>query len=332
LNVVGLGNDAAAGSPLPVERGALALTTEWQRFVVPVPSPSKLVAENGLFHFAEGAAATGSYAIWLDDIEYVKTDNLGVPAPAIATETRDITVGSTFSVPGTAVTYTIDAAPVTITVGPAWFDYVSIDEAVASVTAGVVTGEAAGTTDISAELDGVMAAGKLTVNVSEVTVPTLAATTPVNLPADVISLFSDAFTNVPVDTWSAGWDVADIADVQIAGNATKLYTNLSYAGVELTTAPLDATDMTHLHVDVWLPIATVFRVKLVDFGADGAYAGGDDSEFEVAMNGLTTKTWQPLEFALADFTGLTGRAHIAQMIITSGAAATVYFDNMYFHK
>lgn len=38
--------------------------------------------------------------------------------------------------------------------------------------------------------------------------PTLTAA-----PGDVISLFSNAYTNVPVDTWSAGWDQAEVADV-----------------------------------------------------------------------------------------------------------------------
>lgn len=331
LNVVGLGNDAAAGSPLPVERTNLALTTDWQHFVVPVPWPSKLTAENGLFHFAEGAE-TATYSIWLDDIEYVVADNLGTPAPSIPTETRSITIGDTFPIAGASVLYTIDAVPLTVTVGAAWFDYLSLDEGVASVTAGVVTAEGVGSTTVTADLDGVMAGGTLTINVAEVTVPEVAAPTPVNLPADVISLFSDAFTNVPVDTWSAVWDVADLADLTVAGNATKVYTGLSYAGVEFTTTVVDATAMTHFHVDVWMPTATVFKVKLVDFGANGAYAGGDDSEFEVARTGLTTKAWQSLEIPLADFTGLAARAHLAQMIIASEPGATVYFDNVYFHK
>ncbi len=330
LNAVGLGNDGAPGSRLTVERNALELTTEWQRFVVPVPSPSKLMAENGLFHFAEADSA--AYTIWLDDIEYTTVSDLGVATAAIATEARNITIGSTFPVPGTSVSYVVNALPLTLSVGPSWFDYISLDEAVASVENGVVSGDGAGSTEITAELDGALANGKITVNVSEASIPTLAAPTPLNAPVDVISLFSNAFTNVQVDTWSAVWDVADVANLTVAGNDTKVYTNLTYAGVEFAAFPVDATTMTHLHADVWMPAATVFRIKLVDFGANGVYGGGDDTEAEVEKNGLTTKTWQSLEFALSDFTGLASRAHLAQMIVTSSAAATVYFDNIYFHK
>jgi hypothetical protein len=98
---------------------------------------------------------------------------------------------------------------------------------------------------------------------------------------------------------------------------------------------IDATAMTNLHFDVWMPQATSFTVKLVDFGADGAYGGtaaNADTEATVSKTSLTTKAWQSLVFALSDFTALGARAHLAQMIITSDAGATVYVDNVYFWK
>ena len=102
--------------------------------------------------------------------------------------------------------------------------------------------------------------------------------------ADVISLFSDAYPNLPVDTWSATWDQADVADVQIAGNAAKKYTNLAFAGIEFTSQPVNASAMTHLHIDLWTQDDAQFKVKLVDFGANGAFGGGDDSEHEITLS------------------------------------------------
>jgi hypothetical protein len=64
-----------------------------------------------------------------------------------------------------------------------------------------------------------------------------------------------------------------------------------------------------------MPAATTLQIKLVDFCADGAYAGGDNTEFEVAKTNLTTKTWQSLEFALSDFNGLAARAHLANDLL-----------------
>ena len=51
--------------------------------------------------------------------------------------------------------------------------------------------------------------------------PTTAAPTPTAAAADVISMFSNAYTNVGVDTWRTGWSAATLTDIQIAGNDTK---------------------------------------------------------------------------------------------------------------
>jgi hypothetical protein len=39
---------------------------------------------------------------------------------------------------------------------------------------------------------------------------------------------------------------------------------------------INATNMEKFHIDIWTPDANVFKVKLVDFGPNGAYGGGDD--------------------------------------------------------
>jgi hypothetical protein len=120
----------------------------------------------------------------------------------------------------------------------------------------------------------------------------------------------------------------------------KLYTSLSYAGIEFTSQTVDATAMTHFHMDIWIPGGTIFKVKLVDFGADGVYSppatGGDDKESELSFTPTSTPplavgTWVGLEVPLADFTTLTTRAHLAQIVI-SGNSGSVYVDNIYFHR
>jgi hypothetical protein len=330
LNTCGLGDDAAGGFSLRAELGAAALTTEWTKIVIPIPSAAQLSAENGMFHFAE--ADSEAYTIWLDDIRYETLGTISAPAPLLASVEHELSVGSTYAVTGTTVTYSVDGSERTLDVAPGYFDYDSSDENVATVDGeGVVTGVAEGTTAITAELVGVAATGSVTIDVYQPTSPEQAAPTPTRDEIDVISLFSNAYTNVTVDTWSASWDVADVADSVIETNDLKAYTNLSYAGVEFIANQIDATAMTHVHFDVWLPSATVFKVKLVDFGANAAYGGGDDTDFELTKDALTPQTWQSLDFALADFTGLASREHLAQMVIASSAGATVYFDNVYFY-
>jgi len=166
--------------------------------------------------------------------------------------------------------------------------------------------------------------------------PTVAAPTP-TVPADkVISLFSNAYTNVTVDTWSAGWDNASVTDLQIAGNDTKLYQGLGFAGIEFTSQTINATAMTNFHLDIWTPVAIAgkeFKIKLVDFGADGVWGGGDDVEHELTIteSDLSSQSWKGLDIPLANFTGLITRGHLAQLII-SGTLPTFYVDNIYFHN
>lgn len=168
--------------------------------------------------------------------------------------------------------------------------------------------------------------------------PSVPAPTPTYAANNVISLFSNAYTNVPVDTWSATWDMADVADVQIEGNDTKRYTSLTYAGIEFTSQTIDASGMSHFHMDLWTADPTalpaVFKIKLVDFGANGVWSGGDDVEHELTFDASTTPalvsgSWISFDIPLADFTNLTTFSHLAQLII-SGTPNTVYIDNVLF--
>lgn len=175
---------------------------------------------------------------------------------------------------------------------------------------------------------------------TQITGPSVPAPTPTYPAANVISLFSNAYTNVPVDTWSAAWDMADVANVQINGNDTKLYTNLTYAGIEFTSNPINATGMTHFRMDIWTHDATalpaVFKIKLVDFGANGVWSGGDDVEHELTFDAATnpplvSDAWITFDIPLTAFTGLTTTGHLAQLII-SGTPNTVYVDNVLFRS
>ena len=165
--------------------------------------------------------------------------------------------------------------------------------------------------------------------------PQVAAPTPTRAAADVISLFSDAYDDVPVETWRTDWSMAGFADVEVAGNPTKKYTDLSFVGVETIDNQLDLTDMTHVHVDVWSDDYTLFGIKLVDAGADGAITGdGDDSEHEVTFANPARGEWVSLDIPLADFTGLSAKQNLAQYLFVAqpSGAATVWVDNVYFWR
>jgi hypothetical protein len=158
------------------------------------------------------------------------------------------------------------------------------------------------------------------------------APTPKRAANTVISLFSNTYVNRPIDTWSAVWDKADVTNTLIANNDTKRYSKLNYAGIEFTQNLINATTATHLHLDIWTPNSTIFKIKLVDFGDNALYQGtiNDDSEDELSFTPELGK-WVSYDIPLSDFKDLKARAHLAQMILV-GSNSQVYMDNVYFYN
>lgn len=159
------------------------------------------------------------------------------------------------------------------------------------------------------------------------------APTPKKLPESVISLFSNAYTNVPVDMWITEWSQAELEETDIEGNDIKKYSSLNFVGVITESNQIDATNMTHFRTDIFSLDAETFRVKLVDFGPDGAWQGGDDVEHEVVFENIPQGEWVTLDIPLEDFTGLTTRANISQLIYSAapGGETTVLVDNVFFY-
>jgi hypothetical protein len=167
-----------------------------------------------------------------------------------------------------------------------------------------------------------------TTNASSINIT--AAPTPTRAAATVISLFSNAYTNRIIDTWSTSWDQADVTNTFIENNETKRYSKLHFAGIEFAKNPINATAATHFHIDIWTPNATTFKVKLVDFGDNAIYQGttNDDSEAEVSFAPELGK-WVSYDIALSDMKALKSRAHLAQLILV-GTNSQVFVDNVYF--
>lgn len=338
LDVAGIGNDNTGASLFTAETRNLALTTSWRQYVIPIPLPQALDSERGLFYFAEGGEA---YTIWMDDIRFETVSGLGAPRPAIATQTLAVEVGSTATVTGTEVAWTVGGEEVVVTAAPSYFTFVSSDPGVATVSEmGEIEVVGEGMATITASLGNVEASGAVTVNT--VDGPAGAAPTPTRDAADVVSLFSNAYENVTVDRWTTDWDMTNLDEIQIDGSDVKRYSNLVFAGIEATSQPIDVSEMTHFHMHVWTPdntdVPNRLGIKLVDFGADGEFGGDDDVEHELFFDSgtnpaLDSGTWVSLEIPLADFQGLVTRENLAQLIISGVEGVnTVYVDNLYFFR
>ncbi len=163
--------------------------------------------------------------------------------------------------------------------------------------------------------------------------PTVGATAPTKPASDVISLFSNAYTNVAIDTWRTGWSAATLTDVKIGSDDIKKYSALDFVGIEMIASQINISAMDLFELDVWSPNSTTFRFKLVDAGADGKIGGGDDKEHELTIT-PTLNGWNHVSVPIANFTGLTTKSNIAQLIFSSAPAGTsiVYLDNIMFSK
>ncbi len=342
IDVVGFGNDLAELKYVTTLLG-VKVNTNWQKYIIPIPEPSKLTAERGMFYYSEGNEDGSGYTFWIDEVKFENLGTIAHPRPAILEEqdqSATAETGEQLTIGGTFVKFNMPSGTdQRVEVAPSYFTFSSSDSTVARVSElGVVSVVDTGSAIISAKLGSVNAKGSLTLgSAGALDGPAAAAPVPTVSADSVISLFSNAYTNVTVDTWNPFWEfsTAEVTDIQIAGDDVKLYKKLNFVGIEFTSQTIDATNMTHFHLDLWTPDpveSAEFEAKLVDFGADGVFGGDNDAEIAVKVTSptLVSETWIGVDISLS---GLPNRAHVAQLILVGNEFLNnVYVDNLYFYN
>lgn len=344
IDLVGFGNDLGEAK-YQVSLPNVAVNTNWKKYIIPIPDASKLTQERGMFFYSEGPENGLGYTFWIDELKFEKLGTLAHPRPAILQGQNQVIsaeTGQKLTIGGLVETFNLPTGiDQTVNVAPAYFAFSSSAPSVATVSGeGAVSVVDAGTAVITATVGGLNAAGSMTILSSGQAVgPQTPAPTPTVSPDSVISLFSNAYTNVPVDTWNTRWQfsTAEDFDVQIAGDDVKRYRNLNFVGIEFSSQTINANAMTHFHLDIWTPDPTAppaaFKVLLVDFGANGVFGGDDDASHELSFSSpiLASEQWISLDIPLSSFTGLVTRGHLAQLVL-SGDLPNVYVDNVYFYN
>jgi hypothetical protein len=153
----------------------------------------------------------------------------------------------------------------------------------------------------------------------------------------VISLFSDVYNDVHIDTFNPYWGgtTTKLDEYVIAGDNMLLYSDLNYVAVVFTSQKIDASAMSHLHMDVYAPEGTNFYVKVVAF--DSADDQQANHEPELEFDAETTPAfvageWSSLEIPLEDFQLAVTWEFIGMIIIKSDDARLVLVDNIYWHN
>jgi hypothetical protein len=166
-------------------------------------------------------------------------------------------------------------------------------------------------------------------NVPEPGPSAAAPTPPARNAADVISLYSDAYTDV-ASNFDAGWcGPNSVSEISVAGNATTAYLGNVCQGIVLN-AGVDASAFTNLHVDIYIEAGTdltssVFNLKFVN------QPGGNALEMNLnvaSSPALIEGQWLSVDLTV-DLTNFTG---FKEFGVTSNLNNKVWYDNLYAYK
>lgn len=342
VGTVGFGTDFI-DNKYAVSVNNLPLSTKWKKYIIPIPDPSKLVQERGMFIFSAGTESTNGvgFTFWLDEIRFEKLGTIGQPRPAIMSgqdQTAQANVDTSIPVVGLSETFNLpNGQDITIVATPFYFDFETSNPFVASVNdRGIVTIEGLGEIDpntnqrdnmatITASLGGIPAAGSLTMEA-------------VNI--NVISIFSDVFANVPVDNYNGFYldGFQTTLGGAVEGEGIIDYTLLNFVAIEFYgregsgVQPIDATEMTHMHIDIRaneiVDAADSFKIELYNNFTLGNQVMGS---FTIPGTDLLSNDWAQFDIPLSSFDGLSAKEALGAIIFVSDGIANVSLDNIYFY-
>jgi hypothetical protein len=327
-----------------VQRRDIPLSTDWRQVIIPIPDPSKLTQEKGMFLFSTGTQSTDGegFTVWIDEIRFEKLGTVAQPRPRIfggQDQNAQANIGTTVPIGGLSQTFNTTQGDITVTTTPAYYDFFTTNPFVAQVDEnGVIevvgpgelnpdTGEIENTATITATLGGVDAQGSITIE---------------SVDLDIISIFSDFFANVPVDNYNGFYEPFQETEggaVLEGSNNIITYTDLNFVAIEFYgrdgsgVQPVDATDMTFLHIDVRaneaVEAADYLNISLHNNFTQPSEVSGT---FQISGSQLTPGEFVPFDIPLSSFNGLSARDALGMMLFVSdGTIANLSLDNIFFY-
>ena len=346
INEIGFGINGDTNNKFQVTLQNLPLTTQWKKYVIAIPDASRLIEEKGMFWYAEGAANAaeeGGYTFWIDELKFEKLGTIAQPRPSILGGldiTQQTFTDSNIVLDGLTQTFNLGSGSnQTVSIAPSYFTFTSSDVGVAQVSElGVVSVVGTGSATITASIAGVAAAGSLTVESSG---SLATAPVPTRPSADVISIFSNAYTDVPIDFFNANWagSTTQTTDVQSNGDDIKHYTTNNFVGIGFENPVIDASSMTHLHLDIYTDdiISGNFTIQIRDRGSNGqidsdfnGFPTVDDADLRFDVSSLPPGQWTSVDIPLTG--NLASQKNNLALLVFVGGVPNFYLDNVYFYR
>ncbi len=152
--------------------------------------------------------------------------------------------------------------------------------------------------------------------------PTTAAPTPpARAAGDVISIFSNAYTNITGVDYNPNWGQGTVTTtIDVAGNATLKYAGLNYQGTDFAGNAQNVSAMNFLHLDYWTANSTALNVFIISPGP---------VEKAKALTVPTNGNWTSIDIPVADFSPVALNNLIQFKFDGNG---DIFLDNIYFYK
>ncbi|WP_298421932.1 Ig-like domain-containing protein [uncultured Kordia sp.] len=356
---VGFGTDFTTDT-YPVST-TIQLSSGWKKYIIPIPDPSKLVQERGMFLFSAGSfdvlgnddfAVASSfddnlgYTFWIDELRFERLGTIDLLYPYILEgqdESIDIFTGYTQTIDGLGATFNLgNGQNVSVNAARAYFEFSSSDTNVATVTStGDVSVIAAGVATITGNIGSEEANGALEITSAGSFVN---ATDPTLPQADVISIYSDFYTGVSGFNPGvfAGSNTQNISIQGFGGNDHVNYEGIDFIGIGWD-GTVNVTGETMVHLDVQLTSAagSALVMELIDFGpddTDNGFGDGSAGGFNISSQ-LMQGEWVSIDVPLSSFTLPTGGGgagspnlgNIGYIVFVSSNGASFLVDNIYFY-
>lgn len=320
------------------------ISTTWKKYYLPIPDASKLKLEKGLIYVSAGALNGNGFTFWLDEVKYEKLDEVILLEAQINSGKNTTKTGpAPLTIEGLFTKFSLpNGGNQVVNTSPNYYNFLSDNLAVAAVDSkGVVEKLIAGTANITATLGNQAAVGSIQVISNGVFVK---APIPSRTAANVVSVFSNSYTNINVDFFNGFWQPYQTTlsnDFVVNGDNFLNYTNFNFVGNQFANPTADLTQMTHLHINMYIPGAVPsnfdFLITVVNFGPDGKEGGGDDARkqlFVPKSASIRANEWLTIELPL----NMTAKNKVGLIIyeninIPRGPGLSeFYMDNIYFYK
>jgi len=336
LSEIGIGNDLGANKYV-TSLSNLTVGTNWTKYYIPIPDASKLSLERGMFWYAVANVDGKGFTFWIDEVKYEYLENVAHPQFSIFNgeqQTQTSFADVKLKISGLTCSFNLPSGVNQVqNVSAGYFTFLSSDQSIATVdengNISIIGGP--GNANITANIGDTKADGLLSITSMGIfphsPIPTHTA-------QNVISIFSDSYTNIPINYFNGYWapyQTTTSADFDINNDHVLNYNIFNFVGTEITT-PINASQMTHFHLDIYLPNTLTadakFKIELINktSGGTGAYT--------YTIPASQTQKWISLDIPLSSFLVYTGRTNLWQIVFSdvNSNISDFYADNIYFRK